>query len=367
MTATADETGADTGLKAEEAPAVSERMTFSGHAPETVVNIDDVYEDCRLISERKLDLDHDAATNILQLPEFIVNDAEVDRNLRDRHVEYLSACMNGGRFHPEWVSIITCVCKARVGANPPGSEFRMNGQHTCWARLHVDADYRCPVKHLRYEAESIDAMRRLYASIDRNAPRTTGNVINSYLAGTDGFEKANKRILGFLSSGMVFWLAPQEDGEEQKVKSSKWRTIDPDTLAYLMRTKYREIVTRVLDFLTDGRLTHTAIRIVGRSPVIAAMYETMTKLKSSASHEFWEKVMDGIGLESTTDPRYKLREALMSATIGQGNGKAKGVKSVSQEDMYRWCITCWNYWRRDEPMKVLKGEGKSTGARPKAR
>src|SRR5262245_6365516 len=81
------------------------------------------------------ELSVDFATNLLNMAEF-----SSDRPLDDRHVARLLNAMKRGTFLPEQVQIITCTLN--------GKEYRMNGQHTSWARLELnrlglDDGYKC--------------------------------------------------------------------------------------------------------------------------------------------------------------------------------------------------------------------------------
>jgi hypothetical protein len=72
-------------------------------------------------------------------------------------------------------------------------------------------------------------------------------------------------------------------------------------------------------------------------------------------------VRDGIGVTSVTDPRAKLRDMLLSTSVGSANGTRKQNERVAQEQMYRNCIQAWNAYREGRQMKRFG----STTERPK--
>lgn len=335
---------------------LSERMSFAGDVPaEGVVQpVQDLGKSLSLIEDRKINFTRKKAEELLRLPEFIVGESEVDRTLRDAHVTYLLGAMQRGTFHPEWVQIITCVLDEKNGGNAKGTEYRMNGQHTAWARIYMDEGWECPVRWMVYRAATLADMRRLYASIDRGAARNFGNVINSYLAGTNQFKGIGQDRLKRLVSGYSFWKL----GSTARNAASK---LVPDDIAYLIQTEDTELTGIVASFSTTFKTqAHKAMFM--RSPVIAALYETFGALKLKGV-EFWEPVRDGTGLSSKNDPRLRLRNLLMTSGVEERVGSRK--RNVDPEEMYRICVHAWNAWRRGDELSNLRGPTDSK--RPKAR
>lgn len=297
-------------------------------APETL-EVSSLGEGLKMTSRRNVELDHEFATEVLEMSEF-----SSDRPLDDNHVVRLKTAMERGTFLPEQVLIVTCMLA--------GKEYRMNGQHTCWARIQMPESYRCPVQHLRYRAETHNDMRRLYASIDRMKGRHTGNIVVSYLFDTPEWMGVSRRTLMRLSEGLSFWL--WESGHSRQMR-------DGDDRSFLLMTEHYQLARKVATFLDasngDGG------KHVRRRPVVAAMFATFGKA-AAPSDEFWTAVRDGTGFGSKTDPRLVLRNNLVGASIGVGIGATTEKRSVSAEEMYRWCVQSWNTWRRGDPMKQLK-------------
>lgn len=254
-----------------------------------------------------------------------------DRKLRQNHVTTLIEHMRRSTFRPEHVSLMTCSFE--------GKTYRMNGQHTCWARLEMPADWPCKVRLIQYEAASMDSMRQLYASIDRGSPRTKQNVVHSYLAGTSEFEMVPPWTVKLLPAGFNQWK--HENSNDH---------VDGDTLAQLLKTEYYDAALRVCTLLEN--ITQKP-RFLLRGPVVAAMFATCSKNKGD-SYEFWLPVSDGTGFTNKHDPRNTLREYLMQASVAVGNGTQTDRRKVSQEEMFRACILCWNAFREKRLLSVLK-------------
>lgn len=339
-------------MNLKEMPEVSERLFFHGIVPkdENVLPVGNLGEGLVLVDDRKGELDINKCYSILELPEFIVNNSNVDRNLRDSHVSYLINAMKRKTFHPEWVQIITCYCKES------GKEYRMNGQHCTWARLEMPENYSCKVRFIKYEAETIHDMRVLYASIDRNAPRTTGNIINSYLSGTEQFSGATQKMIKSFAAGLNVWLTDDESRH------------DADDVAFQIQTKYKDLTIKIKDYLIGLEVSTTQKNIAMRSSVMASLYETFNKLPNKAA-DFWNPVLTGLNFDGKTDPRFKLhnglRESIVSYSSIVGRNKTSGKRSVTVEEMYRWGVVSWNAWRKGENMLVLRAN--TTGKRPKAK
>lgn len=340
----------DTTVALTDLPKVSDRLTFAGTVPdaESIVQIT-TGAGLTLVNRKMVELTRGVARVVLELPEFVVDGQLVDRNLRDSHVTYLLSAMKRGTFHPEWVQIITCVCREPINTGrvilPAGTKYRMNGQHTCWAREYMDADWPCRVSVLEYEAATVADMRQLYASIDRGAARQNGDVLISLLAGTDQFRDVSRRTLKALAAGLAVWLAP--------VRATQKR--DATELAQLLQTQYATLALKVAAFIKDGSMVDSR-EVLTRAAVVGAMYATFDVAPVRAA-EFWDAVRTGLNFQSLYDPRKKLREALATATVvsvsGGNRGGAGDVKRVTSEEMYRWCVHCWNAWRRGEELKRI--------------
>ena len=310
-----------------------------GPRPE-VISVTNLGEGLKLVATRKMEFTREEAEKLLDLEEFVG-----DRPLKSRHVDDLIKAMERGTFHPELVSLIVC--------KHDGKTYRMNGQHTAYARYHMPPSYPCNVTMLEYTAKSMEDMRILYASIDRASPRTRANVITSYLAGTEEFDGVKSNTLRVVPMGFAMW--------HWKTKHDR-RQHDGDDVAYLIKTEHYDLARKVCGFL--DRHSSRDYKHIQRSSVVGAIFATFHKAPQIAV-EFWTPVANGTGIDKVGDPRLKLRNELQRAAVDSGNGSHSDKKLVSQEYMFRQCITAWNAYREGRPLQVLKGSDK--GNRPPIR
>jgi len=304
---------------------------------EGVYDVTSLGHGLKIKKRRKLNFTREEATKLLELDEFVG-----DRALKQNHVDNLVRAMLRGTFHPEWVTLIICSLN--------GNTYRMNGQHTSWARLEMPPNWKCEVELIEYEAVSEEDVRTLYSSIDRSSPRTRANVMDSYLAGTEEFKSVKAQTLRVVPAGLTLWFW---SGAQER------RRHDADDVAYLLKTDHYDLTIKVCAFL--DRLSPREHRHIFRSPVVAALYATFNKAPQIAT-DFWNPVADGTGIEKKGDPRLKLRNILMQTAVESGGGARSNKQSVSQELMYRMCIAAWNASREGRSLQILRANER--GKRP---
>lgn len=298
------------------------------HLPETL-EVGSLGEGLKMTSSVVVELDKKFATELLEMDEF-----SSDRPLNDNHVAHLKQAMERGTFLPEQVNIVTCTLN--------GKTYRMNGQHTSWARLYMPDDYKCPVRHFKYKADTDNDMRRLYASLDRMKGRTTGNIVIAYLYDTEEWKGYNKRVIIKLAEGLAFHLWQGQDERTMR---------DADDRAYLLMTDYHDLAKKVGPFLDESFGKDS--RHIMRRPVIGAIFATFEKA-AQPSLDFWRAVRDGVGFTNKYDARLTLRNALLQTSINSGAGARSDKKAAGGEEMHRWCRNAWNAWRRGEELKILR-------------
>lgn len=311
---------------AEEATAVS-KFDVEIDAPKNVLKI--ACAGLRLLGEKKIQFDHRLCNQLIGYRE-----VPGDRPLRPNHVNYLISTMMRGTFHPEWVKLIVCQFD--------GETWRMNGQHTAMARLEMPERWKDAgqVGVMTYEASTHDAMRELYSSIDRGAPRTKGNVLSSYLTDTEQFQDASETLIKLMGEGLAMWL--WESGHERNKH-------DSDEVAWLMQHTHKTLVSTILAFaLQEPRMTSGFMR---RSSVVAAMCESFGKVYQDSA-DFWNAVRTGVGFTAADDPRLRLRNYLAESRVGSHDTRVR-AKNVDRESMYRICVLAFNKFRKHESCKVL--------------
>ena len=291
-----------------------------------------------LSSEAKLNLTLGQAKKFLNYSDF-----RIDQGLRQSHVENLITSMHRGEFYSSWVTFVICTCDEQSGSTPAGEIIRLNGKHTCFARLEMPADYRCQVRVQRYHCKTDHDVRRLYNQIDRNAIHSKSNGVLTGVFGTEGFESATRRTITHLGAGITRWLWPPSTASAIR---------DPDTIIYQILTVHRPACVKVAKFLGDhkaysgGQFNH-----LWRAGVCAAMIETFSKAPRVAA-DFWEVVASGVGITESSDPRSNLRNGLIQH--GVGTTRRSQRKPVDAETMYRWCVGHWNAHRDGKPMSQLR-------------
>ncbi|TSC78026.1 MAG: hypothetical protein G01um101424_160 [Parcubacteria group bacterium Gr01-1014_24] len=315
---------------------MSGKYESAGPRP-AVLNVTGLGDGLKLVATRKLNFTREEAEKLLGHEEFVG-----DRTLKNRHVDYLIQAMERSTFHPEWVSLVVC--------KHDGKTYRMNGQHCAWARSYMPRGYECAVTMLEYTAKSMEDMRTLYSSIDRSSPRTRANVITSYLAGTTEFEGVKSNTLRVVPMGFAMWL--------WKTKHER-RVHDGDDVAYLIKTEHYDLARKVAAFL--DRHSSKDYKHLLRSAVVGAMFATFNKAPQVAL-EFWGPIATGTGIEKVGDPRLRLRNELQRVAVDSGQGSHSDKRRVSQELMFRECITAWNAFRDGRLLQVLKAVEK--GNRP---
>lgn len=304
---------------------------FTGVIPSEVIDVSALGKDLSLLVSKKTIFDHALATRFLNMTA-----CPWERALKNHHVEFLIGEMKRGSFRMELVALGSCICKET------GLEYRVNGQHTSWARMEV-SEKEVKSEHvivLKYYAETVNDLRRLYASFDRGTPRTRANVINAYLLDLEQFHGVSQTLIKHVATGIPIWL--WSDYNERRKHA-------PDDIAFLMQRDHAEVVNRVLGFCSQEPNINS-IDFLRRASVMAAMLETFSKAHK-ASEDFWHAVKVGIGFSSPDDPRLRLRNTLMT-TKCEVTRESKNV--ADRETMYRWCIAAWNAWRKGDAMKTLR-------------
>lgn len=283
----------------------------------------------KIISDGEINLTKERAYAFLELKTF-----EGERAVRERHVQFLFDEWSGNRFL--WQNII--LASAKIAGEP--EEYRINGQHTCWMRVNVPERYEpldCKVRTTVYSVDNEEQLRTLYSVFDRGAPRTQGHIGTVLLLGSDAADGVGKYLFTLLISGFKIFWSP-----------SKWKreSMSINDWCGMIDNNYPTLFNMVGRFIA---LHLEASKWMKRSSVTAAMFATFDK-NVQGSEEFWGTVFSGINLKSKTDPRYQLRDYLMT----HGHSMVGGNIKVSQDEMFCVCLTQWNHWREGKTVSHVK-------------
>jgi hypothetical protein len=282
------------------------------------------------VRKTTIEFDHEKA-------EWLINLKEVDgeRPLDDRHVEYLKTAIERGTFRPELVSLAVCRFN--------GDLYRVNGQHTAWARSYLPAELPCRMDLFEYEADTLEELHALYAAFDRNKARSKRVVVSVQLKASDRFRSFSPTTLKLLPPGYAMYKWPAVTDRRAK---------DGEAVANAILCEDRELALRIGRMLNP--LSRTAHGHLLRAPVIGAMFLT-TERDAGDAAKFWESVASGVGFERADDPRNRLRSELLRMSIPSSlstHGSSK--RHVSSEYMLRACLVCWNAWRGGRELKLLR-------------
>lgn len=333
------------------APKTTRCMTFRGKVPTDTLDLRDLGTKIKIIAERHGELTWAKAEEIMNTQDFAVGAALIDRNLLSVWGTYLLQIMQQNTFRPEHVTIATCVCREKNGDLPAGTEYRMNGKHTCWARAYMRKDWPCRVTFRRYEAATVADMRTLYSSFDRGKGRSYGNVIYSYLGGLPQFLGVNRRVLSLLADGMKLWL--WEGTEEQSGHTL-------EEVVYHITHTHEHLTASVGQFFVVNNLSKHEYGFMRRAPVFAAALETFTKVQRDSA-DFWASVRSGVDIKSVNDARMRLRSWLQHSSLSTVGGRRC---NLTNEGMYRGCVECFNAWRKNREISSVRVSLR--GRRPKA-
>jgi hypothetical protein len=280
----------------------------------------------------------DLATKFIEMKTFIG-----ERVLKSKHVDKMVSDAKKGKFLNTEAGLASCNCEW------DGTERRLNGQHTCWMRTYMPANW-CPnIRVTKYSVPSDSDFRELYCTFDINAPRTVGQKTVAVLLGSEGFEDiTNERLLQDLKAAMSLWIGA--------VGGTGCNRFSFDEIMDLMQGKHYKVVIDVGNHL-KGLSFHSAPHMVHRASVTAAMFSTFSK-NVAESTEFWNMVKDG---GSPSHPAVVLNKYLHRTRLHSGQIE-KHYTRVSSEEMLRICIVAWNAYRRKDELKILRNPDRRPAA-----
>lgn len=285
-----------------------------------------------VLSDRRIKYTHNKAVEYCELPIFAG-----EREVGDRHVQFLYDEMRKDTFN--WLLVIL------ASAIFEDITYKINGQHTSWALLNMPESYVPEVREVKFRVDSRDQLKLLYSTFDRLKARSDGHISKVLLADTPAAEGVYTSILSALAQGLKFWYI---DSEAER------RRTTPEQVMALATRDYAPLFRAVGLFAQEHIST---CKWVTRIPVVAAMFATFHK-SAKIAPEFWKPVLDGLGLTSQTDARWKLRTLLQEmAGVGHVRGSSRKARrdriGIDAESVYRICVSSWNKWRKGEEVKVL--------------
>jgi hypothetical protein len=282
------------------------------------------------VRKTTIEFDHPKAEWLLGLKE-----VAGERPLDDRHVEYLKTAIERGTFRPELVSLAVCRYN--------GDLYRVNGQHTAWARSYLPAEPPCRMDLFEYEAGTLEDLHALYAAFDRNKARSKRVVVSVQLKASDQFRSFSPTTLKLLPPGYTMYKWPAVTDRRAK---------DGEAVASAILHEDRDLALRIGGM--PDPLSRTAHGHLLRAPTIGAMFLT-TERDAGDAARFWESVASGVGFQRADDPRNRLRSELLRTSIPSSlSAQGSSKRHLSSEYMLRACLVCWNAWRGGRELKLLR-------------
>src|SRR3974390_1791789 len=153
--------------------------------------------DYKVLSDKETNLTKKSAYAYLELETF-----SGERLVREKHVQFLFDEWAAGRFI--WHHVLM------ASATLNGTTYRINGQHTCWMRVNIPEKAEpvsSTVRLVEYQVETIEQLRGLYSTFDRNAPRTVGHVSVCMLQDTHAGRELIKSVISQLVPGFRIFFA----------------------------------------------------------------------------------------------------------------------------------------------------------------
>ncbi len=289
----------------------------------------------KIASDDMVSLTLEKATEYIDLPVF-----SGERVVTDSNVAKLRNAMVTRTFN--WSNVIL----ASAWLN--GVRYKLNGQHTCWARMFVKGHVPA-VREVIYRCKTEQQLRLLYATFDAGLGRPIGHLLLIHLLANPLLAALRRDTLRSLGSATRPWLYEAHNPS---------RAVSVVELATIILDKHVDLFCEVDDFFSG--YTSDDARLVRRQPIYSALLETF-HANTATGDDFWGPVVTGANLDYG-DARLTLRNYLMEHALGTKRaGAARGV--VGQEDMYRCAVWAWNCWR--EGRKITKLKTPST--RPKAK
>lgn len=260
-----------------------------------------------------------------------------ERGISEDHALFLAMKMQDGLFLEERTQIATVWVR--------GKQYKLNGGHTCTARLAVDdtkPTWRDPrIMVCDYDCKTLVDASALYAQIDPAiASRNYAHLSRVKWANTGILENNSKRMLTQIASAMAFEAGGWTQAGQRNFKWDK---------RYDLPCKDRSTLASMIALMGNGERMKS--KHLHREPVSCAILRTLRCCETDAS-AFWGKVRDGEML-SDSQPEKVLRDWLLSIYAKGGMGE-RGGRKASFHEIYSRCITAWNAYRTKRPVKAFK-------------
>lgn len=246
-----------------------------------------------------------------------------DRPLNATRAAVLRAAFELGKFRTcEWA---TAYCEQTK------QTYRVNGKHTSTTLAqfngHFPDSLSVVVEH--YHCDTLEDVASLYTTFDtKSSARSTGDINHVFAAACPELDDVSGKVINLTVTGIAY--ATWEDMAASQAAETRAKKILENSEFCLW---LRDL------FSTD----HHRISFIMRSAVVAAMWKTWNKSKTSAT-EFWMAVRDETGTRPDMPDR-KLAKTLLTSKLYMGNRRT-GKTPMAPHEMYFRCLSAWNCWRQ---------------------
>ncbi len=253
----------------------------------------------------------------------------VMRAVREAHVNYLAKEMARGMFGSATIAFADC--------KENGRRFIVNGNHTLRAIVRSGVTLYLTVEH--NECDTMDQVRHLYATYDKNLLRGRADSLRAYRAG---------EVLGItqtdvaaLSAGVAFIL--QDFG---KFGGGQGGRIPDDVLLREMK-QWIAPFGQLLVAVGAASTGPWHRRIIRRRAVLAVALITM-RYQHERAFTFWQSVVTAEGV-SRHSPALRLRDFLMEMALESG-----GAVGLNSNEIATTVAYCWNKHYKNERIVQMK-------------
>lgn len=259
-----------------------------------------------------------------------------ERDLKGARLSQLDSAIAGGKIKVfNWAI-------AHVGQ----WEYRVNGHHT--AHLFSNGTAIPPgatavIEH--YKCETVEEASELWRMFDASiSSRTRNENLSVFCATVSEFSNIPKRILFLAQSALC--MERHGEGYVSKV-SSEGKNI--------CLYEGRDFVQWFSTIPPLNRVSAPG-NVLEKVGVAYALLKTWRKDPNAAT-AFWGQVSTGMdeggaGLHPMSGPGH-LREILLSSDAKNGVGMRTGRPKLQWDAFTKYCVICWNLWRRVAHTKKL--------------
>jgi hypothetical protein len=268
-----------------------------------------------------IELSHDIMNEYGEHPLFVS-----DRGFVEPFKNKLIKEMKANRFLADFVVLATCEFNGVI--------YRLNAKHTLEAFRAMDAGYipeGLAVWH-KYRAETEEGLRELFTIIDGGNSRTFADQVIAKLYGKEEFRGITKSDIKKLVPGY------------RSFRYSKHSQKTSREVAEDMFANHAEACQAIKE-LNKAYTADSSYRWI--SATLSAMFATY-HFHREDFEAFWRPTLYGEGLDGDTDPRNRLRTALMNRKLGPTADK------LDQKRMKTYCLYAFIKWKRGLKINTMR-------------